>query len=93
MENVVKEMILMAALSLPSTHHHRMILEEERPPVYNQLKDLQRWINEHHPGAEVQIVPDGQTTPMMEKLPFTWGGMDVYIKRKTVYDKRPLYSA
>ncbi len=56
------------------------------------IKRLRDYIQEHYPGAEMVIIPSEQPPPSVgwEQVPLTWGGMEIWIKREPVSDKRRL---
>lgn len=83
---MIPEAFLVCALSLTAvnfyttTPQHILILEIE------SIKDF---VNRIHPGAEVQIVQEENkpTDPHWERLPFTWRGFSIYIKRHHIFDQ------
>lgn len=54
------------------------------------IKKLRDYIRSVVPDAEMVIVPAEQGPPNIawERFPLTWGGMEIWIKRPTVYDRR-----
>ncbi len=54
------------------------------------IKALREFVKQHYPRAEMVIIPSEQPPPSIEweQVPLTWGGMQLWIKRPIVYDKR-----
>lgn len=85
------------ALALPAVHYKTEILEDEQK--IEEIRRLREFIERVAPGAQVWIVPPGSTKDEvakkshLERLPFTWNGDNIYIRRKTVYDMKVKVSA
>jgi len=83
----MNELILACALALPpanfmSSPYHVMKSE------YDQLVE---WLRKNNPDAEVFIHPTPQEDKLkdagFERVPFTWRGNHIWIRRKEVSDK------
>ena len=79
----MKELFIACALALSP-------MAFNGPSKYDTIKALREYIKTHYPGAEMVIVPSLQGPPSIEweRFPMTWGGMEIWIKRPTVYDRR-----
>lgn len=82
---MLPEAFLIAALSLPSAHFTKPPILSWRMEKSEQDK-LIDWIKKNAPGAEVFIHPNPQDEVFeqnhWERVPFTWRGNKIWIKRK-----------
>lgn len=84
---------LLCALALPPSNF-------TRPPVVSHYaakseeQKLRDFIERNAPGAEVFIHPNPQRDRLKEygweRVPFTWRGNDIWIKRKPASDDKKL---
>ena len=85
-------LFLICALSLPATHYHLEITDDDRARI-EEIRKIREFINKVHPGAGIVIVPPGSQDDELlrdsglERLPFTYRGDQIYIRRKPVSDK------
>ena len=93
---VIAEAFLIAAMSLPATHHTRPRIVPYFTATDEEGK-LIGWIRKHSPGAEVFIHPKPQEEKLREagweRVPFTWNGKQIWIKRKPRSDTKKLLSS
>jgi hypothetical protein len=83
---MLESIFLVAALALPPANFAPPLLATH--PIVEELRDLRRFIEERHPGAEINIIPPGQPfdSTHWERLPFLWRDHEIFIKRAPVHD-------
>lgn len=74
---------LLCALALPAVHFN------DKDRLVSEIKQIKDFLNNVHPGAEVKIVPEEQrpVDPHWERVPLTWRGYTIWIRRRHVYDR------
>lgn len=89
---MIPELFLICALSLPATHYRPMLAE---CPLVDELQKLRDFIIERNPGAEIDVIPDGQNPQGVEWeiYPLIWRDHKIFIKRQPVSDGRPRRAA
>lgn len=87
------ELFLICALSLPATHHSRPEITPWQM-VRSEVDRLKDFIHKNNPDAEIFIHPEPQEEKLREygweKVPFTWRGNKIWIKRKPNPDVKHL---
>lgn len=88
---MIAECFLVAALALPASYF-------TRPPIvsWSMAKSeedrLRDWIRKHNEVEEIFIHPEPQEEVLhkngWEKVPFTWRGNKIWIKRKPKSDQK-----
>jgi hypothetical protein len=92
----MKELFLACALALPSANFTQPAVVSYQAAKSEQER-LTDWLRKNNPGAEVFIHPEPQAGKLKdygwEKVPFTWRGNQIWIKRKPKSDKKLQASA
>ena len=85
---MIRAVILACALALPPGNFHFPIMADSFD-IEAELKQIKAFIEKNSPGAEIIItVYDTDLREEgLERLPFKWRGMNVWIKRATVYQQ------
>lgn len=52
----------------------------------DEIDKLREFIHKISPGAEITITPPDQEMSEWERLPFTWRGLWIWIKRRPIDD-------
>ncbi len=83
---MIREVFLICALALPPVQFHEPETIHEWIEQYQELK---KFIHRIHPEAELLIttIDSPPRDRQYEKLPFTWNGHWVWIKRRPIFDK------
>lgn len=90
---MIAELFLVCALATPAANFPRVHMVEHNY-IHDELEQLQEWIRQNNPGAEIHIVQgDGDSAILKkngwERLPFSWRGCQVWIRRKPYTDEAP----
>lgn len=82
---MIPEVFLVCALSLP-------VVSCSADRIAEELRHLREFIHHNVPGAEVvlTVYDNDMTRAGMERLPFKWREMNIWIKRPTVRDTPPI---
>lgn len=84
---------LICALALPSSHFTRPTIVTWHLAQSDEEK-LVDWLRKNNPDAEVFIHPNPQEDKMKEigweRVPFTWKGNQIWIKRKPTSDSKKM---
>jgi hypothetical protein len=82
---VIKTLFLTCALALPSANSTQPAIVSYQAAKSEQER-LTDWLRKNNPGAEVFIHPEPQEEKLKEygweRVPFTWRGNKIWIKRK-----------
>jgi len=79
------------SLALPAIPFRTEIEHNKR--LTEELKELKVFIERHAPGAHIVVTIDSSDfrEAGFERLPFTWRGMNIWIKRTDVLDHHPSF--
>lgn len=91
------KLFLVCALSLPASHFTRPVIVSYHMANGNEEERLRRWLRKNNPDAEIFIHDNPQEDLLkehgFEKVPFTWRGKQIWIRRKEKSDQHKLQEA